>query len=73
MAKKWNDTLSEEDMKMHKLSVQIWRVFFWAVIVFSGVLATGASVSIGVGLIPLTENAVSFLTSILPLLSYTKT
>lgn len=65
MDKNHNDMISGEDMRMHKLSVQIWRVFFWTVIIFSGILASGASVSIAVGLIPISESAVSFLTLLL--------
>ena len=65
MDKDRNSMLSEKDMQLHKISVQIWRVFLWAIVVFSGILAAGASVSIGTGLIPLTENAVSFLTLLL--------
>ncbi len=62
MDKKQTHTITEEDMEMHKLSVQIWKVFFGVVIIFSGILASVTSVAIGVGLIPISENILSFFT-----------
>ncbi len=60
MDKNQRNIIAGEDMRMHKLTVQIWRVFVWVTVIFSGILALGAYASIVLGLVSVGEHSVSF-------------